>query len=252
MKRVEVAVLFSALVVMPAALRANPIPIPVPASMPLEEMKITIGADRRVDFTGDFTFDFIPTDVTKMLFPLPPENPSNVEVFQDSVSLPWSLVSDTYPTVLPEYPTLPMFEWLGPFPERGAVFTVNYEHELFQRGDNWIFFYSLGTGKYFPTYDKITTAMFEIYLPNNLALKQILLDNTPVDSSLYTLTGSRLDMTLTSQFGPFNKDLIIEFESVTVPEATSNLGFLSLAVLGAASTLRRKLKSPKSSEKETE
>jgi hypothetical protein len=247
-KGVKFAVLVGVLVVIPTALRANPIPIPQPASMPLEEMRITIGADRRVDFTGDFTFDFIPTDVTKMLFPLPPENPSNVEVFQDSVPLSWNPVPDTYPTVLPEYPTLPMFEWLGPFPEGGAVFTVNYEHDLFQRDNSWIFFYSLGTGKYFPTYDKITTAIFEIDLPDNLTLKRILLDNTPVDPSLYTLTGSRLDMTLTSQFGPFTKDLIVELEAVTVPEPTSTLGFLSLVTLGAASTLKRKLNCPKSAE----
>lgn len=249
-KTVEVCVLFSTLGMMPTALRANPIPLPVPASMPLEEMKITIGEDRQVKFTGDFTFDFIPTDVTKMQFPLPPQNPDIVEVFQNSMPLPWELSSDTYPTVLPEYPFLSMFEWSGPFPEDGAVFTVNYEHELFQRSQDWIFFYSLGTGKYFPTYDKITTAQFEIYLPSNLILKKILLDDMPVDPNLYSLNGSILEMTLTSQFGPFTKDLIIEFESV--PEPTSTQGLLALGTLGAASTLIRKLKLSKSTDSELE
>ncbi len=238
MKKFEVIVLSSTLAMIPTALRANPIPIPIPASMPLEEMNITIGEDRQVNFSGDFTFDFIPTDVTKMQFPLPPQNPSNVEVFQNSVSLPWNFSSESYPTILPEYPTLPMFEWMGPFPENGAVFTVNYDHELFKRGNDWIFFYSLGTGKYFPTYDKVTTAIFEIELPSNLIVKQILLDDTPVDPRLYSINGSRLEMTLTSEFGPFTEDLIMELESV--PEPRSILGLLALGSLGTVLTLKRK------------
>ncbi|NCQ84540.1 MAG: PEP-CTERM sorting domain-containing protein [Microcystis aeruginosa W13-18] len=38
---------------------------------------------------------------------------------------------------------------------------------------------------------------------------------------------------------------------VSIPEPTSTLGFLALGTLGAASTLKRQIKSSKSTEKET-
>jgi len=192
---------------------------------PLEEMTITIGADMHVTFTGDFTFDYIPDGncfyepcpaVDKMQFPLPPINASNIAVYQDGVPLPWSMSTDTYPTVLPEFPNLDMFEWSGPFPVDGAVFTVEYEHDIFTRESEWIFFYSLGTGKYFPTYDKITTALLDIYLPGGVRELEINLDEMPVDPSLYTISGNKLSLTLTSEYGPFTKDLIVSFQ-VPVP-----------------------------------
>ena len=135
----------------------------------------------------------------------------------------------TYPTVLTEYPLLPMFEWSGPFPTKGAVFNVTYEHDLFQSEGKWEFFYSLGTGKYFPTYDKVTTALFEIELPSSYSLVAILLDKTPVDPSHYSVTNNTLNMTLTSEYGPFIKDLRLHF----VPEA-SPLWLLGVGLLGMA------------------
>ncbi|MFM6788793.1 MAG: PEP-CTERM sorting domain-containing protein, partial [Microcystis panniformis] len=41
------------------------------------------------------------------------------------------------------------------------------------------------------------------------------------------------------------------FASTSTPEPTSTIGLLALGTLGAASTLKRQLKSSKSSEKET-
>ncbi|HZP89129.1 MAG TPA: hypothetical protein VFB54_20140 [Burkholderiales bacterium] len=235
-KRCVVAAL-SALALFPLGLSANPIPLPVPASMPLEQMQIAIGTDKHVKFTGDFTFDFIPASVTKMLFPLPPVNASAIQVFEDGNPVPSTMSSSVYPTVLPEYPLLSMFEWNGPFPEDGAVFRVDYEHDLFQRGSDWIFFYSLGTGKYFPTYEKITTAMFQIDLPSGATLESVLLDDTPVDPRFYNLIGSRLDLKLTSEFGPFTQDLILVMR---IPEPPS-LGLLCamLLAIGVMPGVRR-------------
>jgi hypothetical protein len=216
---------------------ANPIPVPVPASMPLEEMRIQIDGKRHAAFHGRFTFDFIPTDVVEMLFPIPPENATNIQVSQDSRPLPWMPSLATYPTVLPEYPSLSMFKWSGPFPENGAVFDVSYEQDLFLRDAQAVFFYSLGTGKYFPTYEKITTAMFDVHFPSAYALVDILLDGTPVDPSLYRLTDTTLDMTLTSDFGPFTKDLILVFAVVPEP---ATVWLLGTGVLGLAGFFLRR------------
>lgn len=202
---------------------SNPIPIPRPASMPLEDMDIQIqaaGSSFHAYFSGDFTFDYIPDDVTSMLFPVPPDA-AGIGVWQDDVELFWDWSSDTYPTILPEIPEIPMIEWQGPFPSEGAVFNVQYDHDLIQRPDEFIFFYALGTGKYFPTYEKITTAYFDILLPEQLDVKGVWLDNTAHD---YELIDSHLMITVQSYFGPITKDLIISL----VPEPAS----LSLFALG--------------------
>mgnify|MGYP001826480864 FL=1 len=229
MRSNTITFLAASILISPSAL-ANPIPVPVPASMPLEEMSIVIGGAGHVTFTGDFTFDFIPVgfctglnlpaceEVTKMQFPLPPENPSNVAVYQDGRELTPMPSPDIYPTVLQEHPMLPMFEWLGPFPLDGAIFTVKYEHDVFARDDTWVLFYSLGTGKYFPTYDKVTTALIDIFLPPSGELLEVLLDLTPVEPSAYTLTGNKLSISLTSDYGPFTKDLIVSY---AIPEPAS-------------------------------
>ncbi len=55
---------------------ANPIPLPQPASMPLENMNIQIKPSTDglgAVFTGEFIFTHIPEDVNSMLFPVPPD-----------------------------------------------------------------------------------------------------------------------------------------------------------------------------------
>lgn len=197
-------------------LMANPIPWPPPASMPLEEMWVDIqetGGVPRASFVGDFTFDHIPSDVECMWFPVP-VGAANVQVRQDGAPLGWTWSGEQYPTVLPEAPWLPMVEWSGPFPEQGAVFRVEYEHDLIQRPGEDVFFYALGTGKFFPTYEKVTTAKFEISLPPDVTPGGLWLDEILIDPSRYELVDSQLSMTLTSGFGPFTKDVIISL----VPE----------------------------------
>ena len=190
----------------PAA--ANPIPLPLPASMPLENMHIHIkpsadGLD--AVFTGEFTFTHIPEDVNSMLFPVPPDA-NNIRVDANNVELTWTWSSEEYPTVLPEMPTIPMIEWQGPFPTGGAVFGVDYEHDLIKRPNEFIFFYAVGTGKYFRTYEKTTTAYFDILLPPGFEVADVWLDDTPHE---YKLIGQHLMITVQSYFGPIINDLIV-------------------------------------------
>jgi len=187
----------------------NPIPIPPPANMPLEEMRVVISADStgglEAAFSGDFTFTHIPQDVNSMLFPVPPDA-NNIRVWQDNVELPWNWSNGLYPTVLPEWPMIPMFGWQGPFPVNGAVFRVEYKHNLIKRPQESIFFYAVGTGKYFPTYEKTTTAYFDIALPDGFTVSGVWLDKIPHD---YKVIGSHLFVTVQSYFGPIKNDLIV-------------------------------------------
>ena len=219
------------LVLFAQSVRANPIPVPEPASMPLEEMWIDIqpaGGGLHASFAGDFTFDYIPSDLTSMLFPVPAGS-TNIEVRRDGMDLLWTWSAEQYPTILPEAPLLPMIQWSGPFPTDGAVFSVEYEHDLIDRSEEIVFFYALGTGKYFPTYEKVTTAIFEISQPPGITATGLWLDDTPIDPSHYELVGSTLNLTLTSEFGPFTKDLIITL--VPEPATLSLLAFGGVGLL---------------------
>jgi len=197
---------------------ANPIPIPPPASMPLEDMHIVIqpcGDALHATFTGDYTFVHILIDVFSMLFPLPPDA-NNIRVWQDDIELPWSWSGERYPTILPEMPTILMIEWLGPFPEF-AVFRVDYEHDLIKRPEEFIFFYAVGTGKYFPTYEKTTTAYFDILLPAGFAVAGVWLDDTAHE---YNVVDGHLYVTVQSYFGPIVNDLIVSLVQTSIYVAT--------------------------------
>ena len=184
--------------------------------MPLENMHIDIRPDQdglRAIFSGEFTFTYIPDDVTSMLFPVPPDA-ENIHAYQDDVEPEWTWSNEEYPTVVPEMSTIPMIEWQGPFPRDGAVFRVDYEHSLIERPEEFVFFYAVGTGKYFPTYEKTTTANFDILLPAGFAVRGVWLDKEPHE---YDVIGSHLLITVQSQFGPITKDLIVSLVSEIKP-----------------------------------
>jgi len=197
-----------------ATVLANPIPWPPPASMPLEDMKIQIQAMEgglHAQFSGDFTFDYIPNEVYLMLFPVPPDA-TNIQVYQDEVEISWTWSSEKYTTILPEIPTIPMIDWEGPFPTAGCIFTVEYEHKLIERPEEFIFFYALGTGKYFQTYDKSTTAYFDIKFPSTYKVGGVWLDNDPHEYEVLTMGDiSQLTIVVQSEFGPIKNDLIVSF-----------------------------------------
>jgi len=82
---------FVALFCLSVTALANPIPMPPPASMPLEDMKIqiqTVEGSLYAQFSGDFTFDYIPNEVNLMMFPVPPDA-TDIQVYQDGVELSW-------------------------------------------------------------------------------------------------------------------------------------------------------------------
>ncbi|MGD8499606.1 MAG: hypothetical protein PVJ86_03110, partial [Phycisphaerales bacterium] len=194
---------------------ANPIPLPLPASMPLEDMRVEIrprGDGLGAVFTGEFTFTYIPEGVTSMLFPVP-SDANNIRVGINNAELAWDWSSEKYPTILSEVPKMPMIKWQGPFPEDGAVFRVGYDHSLIKRPKEYIFFYAVGTGKYFPTYEKTTTANFDILLPAGFKVRGVWLDDTPHE---YEVVGSHLVVTVQSHFGPITNDLIVSLVPTTI------------------------------------
>ncbi|MHC4556567.1 MAG: DUF3160 domain-containing protein [Planctomycetota bacterium] len=195
---------------------ANIIP---PASMPLEEIYVEIKPSSNglsAVFTGELTFDYIDINIGYMLFPVQPDT-NNIHVRQDGVELPWTWSSHEYPTILPELPTIPTFEWQGPFPVNGAVFRVDYEHKLIERPSEFIFFYALGTGKYLPIYGTPTTANIDIMLPEYFAVKGVWLDEIPQQ---YEVVDSHLTLTLQSDFSSFINDLIVSLVPTAIYVAT--------------------------------
>ncbi|MBN2441204.1 MAG: VCBS repeat-containing protein, partial [Spirochaetales bacterium] len=188
---------------------SNPIPLPLPANMPLEDMKITIRETEtglEALFSGEFVFISIPpSSISTMLFPVPPDA-HDIKLWQDDVRIEWTWSGNEYPTVVPEFPTIPMIEWFGPFPENGCTFRLDYIHNLLQRENENIFFYANGTGKYLNTYEKTTTAHFNINLPPDRCVNGVWRDETPYH---YQIENGALTMTVQSQFGPIVKDVII-------------------------------------------
>ncbi len=76
---------------------ASPIPIPAPASMPLEDIHVEIkpsAGGLAAVVTGEFTFAYIPEDVNSMMLPVPPDV-NNIRLSADDVELPWSWSGET-------------------------------------------------------------------------------------------------------------------------------------------------------------
>ena len=211
--------------------QANPIPIPPPASMPWEYMYVQIqpaGEELHAVFTGDFVFTHIPQDVQSMLFPVPPDA-CNIGAWMAAFPLAWAWSAEEYPTILPEIQTIPMIEWQGPFPLWGRVFRVDYEHDLIKRPTEFIFFYESGTGKYFATYDKTTTAYFDIELPVGYDVNGVWLDETPHE---YQVVNRQLMITVESHFGPITNDLIVSMATSNMIACVFSRFFMSSKIAG--------------------
>jgi RHS repeat-associated protein len=65
---------------------------------------------------GRYPFRNLGHKAVKMLYPVAPVS-TNIGVWMDGVPLPWWWSQETYPTVLPEWPLLPMIQWdISPVP----------------------------------------------------------------------------------------------------------------------------------------
>ena len=225
-------ILVAAMAVLATA-EANPIPWPPPASMPLEDMYSTLdeidAGGLRENFLGDYYFSSIPETVSLMKYPVPPASDGiSVEmgklspewVFTPSI-LPfihefqvglgqqqWYYIFESYPTVLPEWPGIPMIAWDGPFPQK-ALLRVKYQHNLLQRGRDYVYFYALGTGKYFQTYQKEAISFLDISMPPSYNMHRLFLDNTPHAFAVTAEKGRTVvSVYASAQFGPFTRDII--------------------------------------------
>ncbi len=217
---------------------ANPIPWPRPASMPLEDMYSyldeTDQGGLRETFTGNYYFDYVPEDVFMMKYPVPPESDSisvaegklpedwhfspGIFPLLHEMQIPmnpvdWYYIRELYPTVLPEWPGIPMIAWNGPFPEK-CFFNVKYRHELLKRGNDYIYFYALGTGKYYETYTKEAIAYLDISMPKHYTMHHLFLDHTP---HAFAVTCEENDfgekrrivsIVASAEFSSFRKDII--------------------------------------------
>jgi len=230
---------------------ANPIPWPVPASMPLEDMYselLEIDGDTglREHFRGDYYFSRIPEDLYLMKYPVPPGS-ENIRVYfgklQDDwqfdpaafpymhETLPqlaeqrWFYIRELYPTVVPGWPGIPMIAWRGPFDDTEsededdiptppsfpptALYQAQYEYNLRRWHNGWLYFYALGTGKYYSTYQKEAISFLDITMPRHLNMARLFLDYTPHPFA-FTQEGEKTVVSIyaATQFGPFTRDII--------------------------------------------
>ena len=227
-----------AIVAISGVVSANPIPWPLPASMPLEDMYSTLDeidvGGLSENFVGDYYFSYIPSDLELMKYPLPPESdgvavsmgklpedwqfdPSLLyivhEMRPDMDLVPWNHIGELYPTVVPEWPGIPMIAWGQPFPQK-ALYSVKYQHNLLQRGRDYIYFYALGTGKYYSTYQKQAISFLDISMPVQYNMLRLFLDKTPHAFATTTELDQQgrkrtiVSVYAAAQFGPFTRDII--------------------------------------------
>lgn len=125
--------------------QANPVPYPM-IGMPYEFISANItvtgnGAYARVNGTYPFTNFGYPN--VSMSYPLPQDS-ANVSVEVDENTTFWSYTNQNYSTVFGD---LPVINWtIDPAPNTFTV-EVDYEHSVPMHGQNFTYFYAMGTWK---------------------------------------------------------------------------------------------------------
>ena len=228
---------------------ANPVPPPSDTNMPVEDMyaqlvEIDGGTGLEEIFSGFYWFDRIDDVVHMIEYPLPPANryfgvhmgklPETWEYGKETFAslhamlpelmpLDWTVLRKLYPTILPEWPWIPVNGWWGPdyggFPKK-AMFVVKYKHDVLRRGGSYVYFYALGSGKEFaadpaadltvpPFYRTGVQSFLDITMPRHLNVTRMSLDYTPHPFAV-TTEGDKTVVSFyaESRVGPFTKDLI--------------------------------------------
>lgn len=197
-----------------ASVAGNPIPVPS-LLMPEEFIDADIGGSPdalRAIVDGCYPFTNLGHQSVKMLYPVAPAS-TNIGVWMDGSPVNWWWSTEAYPTILPEWPLLPMTEWnIQPVPDQFSI-TAHYEHDVVRRPGEFVFLYPMGTGKYLQTYAKQTTALVTVSLDGRYLPKGVFRD---ADSAPFRLAASeddwRLSAEVTSEmFYPLLQDFILTF-----------------------------------------
>jgi len=219
---------------------ANPVPYPL-IRMPEEYIYANItmsdeNAYARVNTTYPFTENDFGT--VSMSYPLP-INSTDVNVRVDSNETYWWYTNQTYETV---YGNIPVINWtISPAPNKFVV-NVNYDHEVPKVGENFTYFYAMGTWKSLEgIYNKQVTAYVTVDV-NNMNVS----DTETLEISVYQIgrnstTGQwvwkllkygvsknnetfRISVTVQSDsFAPITGDFLltfkkVEMQTIKVPE----------------------------------
>ena len=136
----------------------------------------------------------------------------------------WEWSESDYPTVLPEYPTIPIMRWPWPFPviERNenwmeTLFKVSFDHELIKRDDEFIFFYPMGVWKILENIpNEYREIILQIAIPDDYMVRNAWLDNDTCNYSMWG-NGCLLVFYVPDNLNPYsslslenlNKDIIV-------------------------------------------
>jgi len=166
----------------------NPIPWPPPANMPLEDMHVQIidmGGDLYAVFAGEFTFTYIPAEVTSMLFRCHRTQCSSRSGRTEHHWTGGGAPNGIRPCCL-RCPPFPMIQWNGRSPLSDASSRSRTSISLIRRPMSSSSSTPTARAKYFETYEKTTTAHFDINYPECHSVKSVFWDYTPYAYQLTT------------------------------------------------------------------
>ncbi|MGA1865679.1 MAG: thrombospondin type 3 repeat-containing protein, partial [bacterium] len=156
-----------------------------------------------------------------------PFSPPDLSISMEMME--WFSICELYPTILTEWPNIPMIAWVRAFPPR-ALLRVRYQHNLLKKNDGYLYFYALGTGKYFSTYQKEAVAFLDISMPVKYDMARLFLDKTQYPFAVTEESDSEgkgqrvVSIHASAMFGPFTKDVIGEIADteINVPQDNSS------------------------------
>ena len=221
--------------------KANPIPYPV-VWMPREDIYVNLSASNGTvcaKVHGVYHFSHSDFKNVSMTYPISP-NSTNISVEVNGSEINWWYSDKTYSSVLGN---LPMINWtIYNFPAPTIV-EVDYEHIVPKSNNTYQYLYAMGTGRYFYTYSKTTTAYIHISIdfPDLLEPNLYMVDypegrwkgysDPKWVWNLVEYDISKINSTWTikttrqASYGPLLEDVVLTFEKgdVSVPKDHSTI-----------------------------